>query len=69
MNVFVKFGDSSSNGFRYIQGADFVSNEQDAACPNSAKSLSGVPPKNGVELMPQFLRHSPGGDKWKFNII
>ena len=28
MDVNVKLGDSKSNGFRYIRGADFVSNEQ-----------------------------------------
>ena len=29
MDVYVKFGDSRSNGFRDIRGADFMSNEQD----------------------------------------
>ena len=28
MDVPIKFGDSRSNGFRNIQGADFVSNER-----------------------------------------
>ena len=37
MDVPVKFGDSRSNGFQYIQGANFVSNqtnELDEANPN-----------------------------------
>ena len=40
MDVCIKFGDSRSNGFRNIRGADFVSNEQDEAYPNSAKRLN-----------------------------
>ena len=30
MDVPIKFGDSSSNGFRDIRGADFASNERTA---------------------------------------
>ena len=33
MDVTIKFGDSSSNGFRDIQGANFVSNERTLAKP------------------------------------
>ena len=33
MDVPVKFGNSSSNGFRDIRGADFVSNERTLAKP------------------------------------
>ena len=39
MDVPIKFGDSMSNGFPDIRGADFVSNERTLAeaYPNSAK--------------------------------
>ena len=33
MDVPIKFGDSSSNGFRDIRGADFVSNERTLVKP------------------------------------
>ena len=39
MDVYIKYGDSRSSGFRDIRGADFVSNEQDEAHPNSVKCL------------------------------
>ena len=37
VDVAIKFVDSMSNDLRDIRGADFVSNEQDEAYPNSAK--------------------------------
>ena len=43
--VCVKFGDSWSNGFRGIRGADFVANEHDEAYPSRAKRLLGISPK------------------------
>ena len=46
LDVTAKFGDSRSNSFRYMRGADLVSNgrtnEHDQAYPNSAKRLIGV---------------------------
>ena len=50
VDVPVKFGDSKSNGFWAIRGADFVSNEptnwtKPMAYPNSAQRLKGVSPK------------------------
>ena len=47
-DVLVKFGDSMSNSFRDIRGADFVSNEHDREYPNSAGRLSGISPKNNL---------------------
>ena len=35
MDVRVKLDDSRSNGYRYIRGADFASNEPDDVYPNS----------------------------------
>ena len=56
MDVPVQFGDSRSNGFRDIRGADFVSNERTIertniaeAHPNSVKRYC-VSPKNLVAL-------------------
>ena len=45
MDVCVKFGDSVSNS---IRRADFMSNEQDEAYPNSA--TSGISPNNNLKL-------------------
>ena len=51
-DVRMKFGDSRSNGFRDIRGANFVSNERTnerkLAYPNCAKRY-GVSPKNAAE--------------------
>ena len=50
MDVPVQFGDSRSNGFRDIRGADFVSNkrtnEHKMAYSNSAKRDRVSPKKN-----------------------
>ena len=45
VDIRIKFGDSRSNRFRDIRGADFVSNERKLAYPNSAKR-NCVSPKN-----------------------
>ena len=45
MDVPRKVGDSSSNGFQDIRGADFVSNERtniDEVYPNSAKPIKAT---------------------------
>ena len=47
MDVLVIFGDSRSNGSRYIQEAVFVSNEHIEAYHIRQKRLTGVWPKNG----------------------
>ena len=46
VDICVKLGDSRSNGFQNIRGADFVSNEQDETYPKSVKRLKGVSLKN-----------------------
>ena len=57
MNAPVQFGESRSNGFRHIRGADFVSNEHDEAYPNSAKRLSGVSPQKVYHLAVGLTYH------------
>ena len=39
VDVHIKFGDSRSNRFRDVRGADFVTNERNLGYPNSAKRL------------------------------
>ena len=54
MEVSIKFGDSTSNGFRDIRGADFVSNERRNQ-PRLAKPIpiarngQGVSSKNALK--------------------
>ena len=51
MDVRVKFGDSRSNDFRDIRGADFVSNERvnEHAKPIPiARNAKGASPKNNI---------------------
>ena len=52
----IKSGDSRSSGFRYIRGADFVSNAQTSiteAYPNSAKRVRVSPKNNNLS---SFIR-------------
>ena len=46
MDVCVKFGDSKSNGFRDIRGADFVSNERTNMTKPIPIERQGVSPNN-----------------------
>ena len=61
MDVFVKFGDSRSNDFQDIRGADFVSNEwtneQDEAYHNSVKRLKAFGLKIGYCKQPEILQY------------
>ena len=52
MDVRLKLGDSRSNGFRDIGGTDLVSNERTRRSlpQRGAERLSGVSPKNGMEI-------------------